>query len=566
MRTRIIDRSKVADDRGSDTIQSRIPTRLLAVILGIVGLSVLFASTAFAQGNPEESPSSLALSLVNGNVILTWEAPAADAGSVTGYEVLRRQPVKDPIGEFHTLVGNTGSQETTYTDTSVNAGESYTYRVKALRGSTKSKWSGYARIDLPEAAPRSVTPQPEPSSASLAPTGLSARVAEDGIALTWDAPEADAGSITEYEISRRFRSPGHADSGESLFLTGSTETRWLDSDASTAGSYSYRVRAHRGDESSEWSNAFEVVVNRVETTEIVRVEEPKSIPLPQNAADVLVSNFGQATAAGFFASSEISRMAQSFRTGDDLGGYSIGSVAVKFGDISSQGELQLEVAIRDAIDGEDICTLSPSSEYSAESKNTFSASAGCRLEAQTTYFVVISKQAGFFEWLYTNSENEDVAAPGWSIENRGHVYLSSLDHWQSTGVAFHIEVTRGSVTINDDDEPVLTIVAGDAVEYGTGGNLSNAVAEFTVTRTGSVDEELIFNLSYTEASRTSTAKFYARESTAVLMHFAIDRNEDSDPICSVTFALEPGYGYIVGAPSVATVAVQGPGTTCMDDN
>jgi len=565
MRTRIIDRSNVAGGRRSDTIQSRIPTRLLAVILGIVGLSVLLASPAFARGNPGESPSSLSVALVNGNAILNWTAPATDAGSVTGYEILRRQPRKDAVGEFHTLVSNTGSQETTYTDASVNAGESYTYRVKALRGGVKSRWSRYARIDLPEAPAPSDALEPEPSSVSLAPTGLSARFVGNGVALRWEAPAADAGSVTRYELSRLVRSPGHADSSGLLLLTGSGETQWLDADASAAGNYSYKVRALRGNESSEWSDAFEVVLNSIETTETVKVEGNERISLPQNAADVLVSNFGQATDSGYTIDAVISGIAQSFTTGDDPDGYNLGSISVKFGEIGSSENLQIEAEIRDEVDGDGICALTSPGEYSADSENTFSPSTGCSLVAQKEYFLVLLHAAGHVEWLHTNSEDEDTAASEWSIENSAHLYGSALNAWLPVNFIFQIEVTRGSATTNDD-EPVLTIAAGDAIEYGVAGNLGNSIAEFTVTRTGNTDEKLIFNLGFTEMMRTGTGQFNAGESIIVLKHIAIDRDEDNDPICSVTFALVPDDGYIVGTPSTATVDVQGPGTTCMDDN
>ena len=34
------------------------------------------------------------------------------------------------------------------------------------------------------------------------------------------------------------------------------------------------------------------------------------------------------------------------------------------------------------------------------------------------------------------------------------------------------------------------------------------------------------------------------------------------PVCTTTYALQPGNGYIVGSPSKATVNVEGPGPTC----
>ena len=96
-------------------------------------------------------PTNLTVSLVDGVVTLTWDAPTEDAESVTGYEILRRRPDRDAVGEFHSLVADTQSTATTYTDaTASEPGVKYTYRVKALRGEEKSKWSNYDNITIPE--------------------------------------------------------------------------------------------------------------------------------------------------------------------------------------------------------------------------------------------------------------------------------------------------------------------------------------------------------------------------------------------------------------------------------
>ena len=93
-------------------------------------------------------PTDLTVSLVNGEVLLRWEAPVEDAEAITGYEILRRRPSE---GE-HTLVAyGQAIGGTTFTDVGANdAGVKYTYRVKALRGEERSRWSNYANITLAE--------------------------------------------------------------------------------------------------------------------------------------------------------------------------------------------------------------------------------------------------------------------------------------------------------------------------------------------------------------------------------------------------------------------------------
>ena len=86
----------------------------------------------------------------DGAVTLSWDAPAQDAASVTGYEILRHRPEQgEPM--LLILVSDTQSTATAYVDATANEpGVSYVYRVKALRGGVKSAWSNYARIDVPE--------------------------------------------------------------------------------------------------------------------------------------------------------------------------------------------------------------------------------------------------------------------------------------------------------------------------------------------------------------------------------------------------------------------------------
>ena len=50
------------------------------------------------ETTPDEGnrhPTNLTVSLVDGVVVLTWDAPTLEAGSITGYEVLRRRPGRE---------------------------------------------------------------------------------------------------------------------------------------------------------------------------------------------------------------------------------------------------------------------------------------------------------------------------------------------------------------------------------------------------------------------------------------------------------------------------------------
>ncbi len=192
------------------------------------------ADTPAALDPADLAPSGLEVSLVENRVTLTWDAPASDAASVTGYEILRRRP-NEGEAALTTLVADTGNAETGYTDDTANEpGVRYTYRVRALRDGEQSRVSNYARIDLPEDyAQDTPEPEEEPSPEALAPSGLTAEAAKDGgVALSWAAPAEDAGSVTGYEV---LRARGNAELTTLAADTGSTDTAYADETATAAG-------------------------------------------------------------------------------------------------------------------------------------------------------------------------------------------------------------------------------------------------------------------------------------------------------------------------------------------
>ena len=108
-----------------------------------------------AQEPALAAPTGLTASVSSSGVTLSWTAPA---GTVDGYEILRRRPLQDET-ELATLVDNTGSSATSYTDTSATTlGERYIYRVKAIRGDNRSEMSQPVRIDFPTTPPPTPTP------------------------------------------------------------------------------------------------------------------------------------------------------------------------------------------------------------------------------------------------------------------------------------------------------------------------------------------------------------------------------------------------------------------------
>ena len=243
--------SELAPDTGTaettytdDTVEANTPYTFRTKAINPRGESEQSESvqtkTPEAPDPADLVPSSLTAELVDERVSLGWDAPTEDAASVTGYEVLRARGEDAPS----TLVADTGSAAATHTDATADAPwESYAYRVKAIRDGERSQASGEAVIQLPDPPP-------------TAPSGLAADFGVGGVALSWQAPAEDAGSVTGYEI---LRSRGKGELTILVADTGNAATAYTDATAGGASeSYAYRVRAVRGVERSADSNEARV--------------------------------------------------------------------------------------------------------------------------------------------------------------------------------------------------------------------------------------------------------------------------------------------------------------------
>ena len=98
---------------------------------------------------PPSKPRGLEATVSHDSVTLTWDDPQDD--SITGYVILRRVRVDNTGGDFSVLVADTGSAATTYTDDTVAAGLTYTYRIKAINEHGTSERSRWYHVDTPAA-------------------------------------------------------------------------------------------------------------------------------------------------------------------------------------------------------------------------------------------------------------------------------------------------------------------------------------------------------------------------------------------------------------------------------
>ena len=151
------------------------------------------ATDAVAAAEPSEppaKPTGLSGTATHDSVALTWDDPQDD--SITGYVILRRVRENDQGGEFSELAADTGSAATGYTDDTVAAGITYTYRIKAINGAGTSERSRWLHVDTPEAPAPDTPSERDNSPATGAPTiSGTAQVGETLSALTSGIADED---------------------------------------------------------------------------------------------------------------------------------------------------------------------------------------------------------------------------------------------------------------------------------------------------------------------------------------------------------------------------------------
>lgn len=168
------------------------------------------------------TPTNLQASVSNGNVALSWSAPADDGGASIANYTVHRGTVSGALTQIASLPGSSLS----YLDDSVAGGQTYYYALAAYNG-YNSALTNEITVTLPAGKP-GVT------------QNLQCAPGVDNMTLTWSAPSGDGGSaITDYRIYRS------TVSGDELLIgsTGGTNLSYVDRAVTVGETYYYQVAA-----------------------------------------------------------------------------------------------------------------------------------------------------------------------------------------------------------------------------------------------------------------------------------------------------------------------------------
>ena len=203
------------------------------------------AAAAEEDEEPTDRPHGLTAEASDGAVVLTWTAPVVDY-QVSSYHILRHRPEQ---GEAEPLVyvDQTPNKDTSYTDTEVEPGVLYVYRVKAI-----VNWMG----DLGEASDAAQIRVPATAQEQTANVPATGAPTISGTAQVGETLTADTSGIADDDglSNSVFSYQWQADGAEISSATSDTYTL-ADADEGKAMSVTVSFTDDRGNEETLTSAA-----------------------------------------------------------------------------------------------------------------------------------------------------------------------------------------------------------------------------------------------------------------------------------------------------------------------
>lgn len=204
---------------------------------GVGSMSAVVSVTPSAMATVPDPPANLTATPGDGQVQLSWNAPANNGGmAVTGYHVYWGP---DPNSSNGPIVVN----GTSYLHDGLENGQTFYYQVDAVNSMGEGN-----KTNVVSSIPSASYLLPSP------PTGLVASVSNGMVTLTWSASSNDGQNVTGYKIYR-----GMTPSSIQL-LASTIDVTYQDGSVSRDQTYYYEVTAVNADGESDRSSTLNVTV------------------------------------------------------------------------------------------------------------------------------------------------------------------------------------------------------------------------------------------------------------------------------------------------------------------
>ena len=448
-----------------------------------------------------------------GQLLLTWEAPAAPNATPTDYHVNWAKSTEEyPANTAE--AGNAHPTTTTHTLVGLEYDTDYNVRVRARY--TASPWNG------PWTETTAQVKLPLPAAPFIGAIAVSP---DREVLISWFNLEEDD-SITGYQILR-------GPDAENLVVieddTGSSSTSYTDETPPAGQTHTYAVKARNASGLSPLSNTLTATLPAEETEEVLITARHGS------TGNTLVSNLGQnttdTTLIGLSQGTQL-KVATSFTTGYNALGYHPTDAQLRMIQLGGADVPVPQVSIRGDNAGTPSDTVLASlTTTTAITTNfqliTFTTSDEITLQPNTKYWLYVTATGGAIQLLTTAKDDEDPdSQTDWSIANT-RVKRTDLEPWSTAENSLIILISINGHAIEQKE----------IVKLGGNGTVNTGIVGvgYQETAVGSAAQNRYFGYatSFTPGGdgwyHLSSIGFTIRKEDARLIRVAIHEDNSGGP-------------------------------------